>query len=275
MSSNLFKRGVTFLKEEDTRIIDSNALMAKKTVKLAPQPADEEGFSKGLSADVLDVLTQDTEEEKSAGEGPSAEPEGPSAEELRKQALLEIKKQKEEAEAALLVERQRVLEEAKKQGYQDGFAKGMQEVDAQKKQLFDREKELKQSYEEQVARLEPDFVETLTGIYEHIFHVDLSDYKDIVVYLISDTLRKTEGGRDYIIHVSKEDYPYVSMQKKQIAEGGVSSNSSIEIVEDITLSKNQALIETEGGIFDCSLGAQLSELGRRLRLLSYEGPEEE
>ena len=67
----------------------------------------------------------------------------------------------------------------------------------------------------------------------------------------------------------------MSMQKKQIAAGGVSSNASLEIVEDITLSKNQALIETESGIFDCSLGTQLTELGRKLRLLSYEKPAEE
>ena len=48
--------------------------------------------------------------------------------------------------------------------------------------------------------------------------------------------------------------------------------SLLEVVEDITLSKNQALIETDGGIYDCSLGTQLDELGKKLRLLSYEKP---
>lgn len=271
MSSNLFKRGVTCLKEEETRVIDSNALLEKITsARIIPKPADEDGFSSGLSADVLDVLTADEEEQEQ-----ETAAQGPTPEELREQAIREINQRKEEAETELAAERQRVLEEAKQAGYQEGLSRGMQEVEGRKRQLAEKEKALQKEYDSLIAQLEPQFIETLTGIYEHIFHVDLSGYRDIIVYLISDTLRKTEGGRDYIIHVSKEDYPFVSMQKKQIAAGGVSSNASLEIVEDITLSKNQALIETESGIFDCSLGTQLTELGRKLRLLSYEKPAEE
>lgn len=42
-------------------------------------------------------------------------------------------------------------------------------------------------------------------------------------------------------------------------------------MKDITLGKGECLIETEGGIFDCGLGTQLSELRQKLKLLSYEG----
>ena len=49
-----------------------------------------------------------------------------------------------------------------------------------------------------------------------------------------------------------------------------SPSSSIEIVEDNTLSKNECLIETENGVFDCGLGTQLAELKQKLMLLSYE-----
>ena len=79
------------------------------------------------------------------------------------------------------------------------------------------------------------------------------------------------NARDYIIHVSKEDYPYVGMQKQQIVEQGSVGVASVEIVEDTTLGKNECLIETDGGIFDCSLGVQLADLTKQLRLLSYSG----
>ena len=59
------------------------------------------------------------------------------------------------------------------------------------------------------------------------------------------------------------------MQKKQIA-ASVAAGSSIEVVEDLTLSKNQCMIETEDGIFDCGVSTQLTELSNRLKLLSYE-----
>lgn len=140
-----------------------------------------------------------------------------------------------------------------------------------KNSLTARQESLERHYQELLDNLEPQFIDTLTGIYEHLFKVELSGYRDIIVELIAGTMRNIDGGsRGYIIHVSKEDYPYVSMQKKRIAEGVSLANASLEIIEDITLSKNQALIETEGGIFDCSLGTQLAELNQKIRLLSYE-----
>ncbi len=60
------------------------------------------------------------------------------------------------------------------------------------------------------------------------------------------------------------------MQKKEIQAESVAGNATVEIIEDISLRKNECLIETEGGIFDCGLGTQLSELSRKLKLLSYE-----
>ena len=76
--------------------------------------------------------------------------------------------------------------------------------------------------------LEPQFVDTITGIYEHIFDVDLHSYREVLCYLISATMRKTEDNRSFLVHVSKEDYPYVSMQKKQIMAGATAPNSTVE-----------------------------------------------
>ena len=45
--------------------------------------------------------------------------------------------------------------------------------------------------------------------------------------------------------------------------------SVLEIVEDVSLGENDCMIETEGGIFDCGLGTELSELAQKLKLLSY------
>lgn len=34
----------------------------------------------------------------------------------------------------------------------------------------------------------------------------------------------------------------------------------MDIIEDMTLAKNECMIETDNGIFDCGLGTELSEL---------------
>ncbi|MFQ7204259.1 hypothetical protein [Waltera sp.] len=59
--------------------------------------------------------------------------------------------------------------------------------------------------------MEPEFVDTITGIYEHISCIPHS-YREVLCS-ISTTMRKSEDNRSFLIHVSKEDYPYVSMQK--------------------------------------------------------------
>jgi len=45
---------------------------------------------------------------------------------------------------------------------------------------------------------------------------------------------------------------------------------ALEIAEDMTLSPTQCYIETDNGIYDCSLDTELAELSRKLKLLSYE-----
>lgn len=136
--------------------------------------------------------------------------------------------------------------------------------------LKSKEEQLEREYQRKIDELEPQFVEALSGIYEHIFQVDLSEHRDIIIHLIASTIRKVEGSRDFIVRVSKEDYPYVNMQKKQLQVCVSVPNSTVEIIEDFTLSKNECMIETEGGIFDCGLGTELRELSAKLKLLSYE-----
>ena len=99
--------------------------------------------------------------------------------------------------------------------------------------------------------------------------MELSSYREILTALISDVLHKLEGSKNFIIHVSKDDYAYVSMQKKQMLAGAVSESTTVDVVEDAAVARNECMIETENGIFDCGLGTQLSELKKRLTLLCW------
>ena len=285
LSSNLLKRGFTNLVEKDTRVINTNELVAKRIRELSVKMQQEgtEGFVSGLTADKVDALVSDTDEAEDgqqfsgnvikAGEDQQKLKEDAEAqaaqilEDARAQAESILRDAKAQAEA----QKAEVLEQAKKQGQQEAKAEA-ERAEAQREAQYQKKAAgLDAEYQKMMDELEPKFVDTITGIYEHIFHVDLHSYREILCYLISSTMRKTEDNRSFLVHVSKEDYPYVSMQKKQIMTGATSPNSTVEIVEDITLGKGECLIETEGGIFDCGLGTQLSELRQKLKLLSYEG----
>lgn len=283
MSRNLLKRGYTCLQQDDLRLIDTNELVAKRIEELSLKigKASNEGFVSGLQTQEVEALPQGENGDETAkgnvikaNAGEAAEQivadarteaealiedARSRAEELKRQALSDIERESREA-----------LEQARTKGYQEGMEKARTENSRLEEEWKQKCRQLEADYQKMVDELEPRFVDTLTSIYEHIFNVELSSYREVITYLIAATIRKIEGGREFMIHVSKDDYPYVSMQKKQVTSSVAAANSSVEIVEDLTLGKNECLIETENGIFDCGLGTQLAELKQKLKLLSYE-----
>lgn len=296
MSSNLLKMGYTTLQEGEKRLIDTNELVARRIEALAEKMArpenagfvsadDGDGFSAGLNAELVEGLLGDEEsaegvrnvikapEDKSAQMAREAQMRE-EAEQLLAQARESAEAERQEllaqARAQIEEERNTALAQAKEQGYSEGKRKADAELTAKMQELEARDKAREAEYESLLENMELQMVDALTGIYEHLFHVELSSYRGVLVYLLTDALRKIEGGKDFLVHISPEDYPYVSMEKKQLMAALTSPNATMELVENITLKKNECMIETDNGIFDCGLGAQLEELGRKLKLLSYE-----
>lgn len=283
MSSNLLKGRYMNLQQDGKRVIDTNELVAKRIEELSikmHQP-ENDGFVSGLTVPVIeaDDLLQETSDE--AVPQSNVIKSGEDAESIRLSARQEADAMLNEARAEAerlqretlertREESEKILADARKRGYAEGLDRAQKETAQLQIELEEKKKHLEAEYQKCMDELEPQFVDVITGIYEHIFHIELGSYREILTYLISTTMRKVEGNRDFIIHVSKDDYPYVSMQKKQIAAGATASNSSVEVIEDLVLAKNECLVETESGIFDCGLGTQLSELRQKLKLLSYE-----
>ena len=283
MSSNLLKSNYMNLQQDDVRLIAVNELMAKRleAIGINVQKKAADGFVSGLSAQQInldgsvenedvDVLFQNNVLKANEDVEAACEEARTEAERILAEAREQAERITREANVLIEQEKKKVFEQAKMQGYADGQEQARRENAKQQVRLQEKEQQLEAEYQKLADDLEPQFIDTITGIYEHIFHVELRSYRDVLCYLISTTMRKVEGNREFMIHVCKEDYPYVSMQKKQLAASASAANSSVEIIEDLTLSKNDCFIETEGGIFDCGVGTQLSELRQKLKLLSYE-----
>lgn len=271
LSSNLFKSGCVTVKGQEKRVIDTNKLVSDKlealSISLAQQKNQNfaDGFTEGLDAYHVEQLLE---------EEPKEIYMGPSPEELRSEALQEIEEMRKKAKVESETLFHNAMEDGRKkgeaEGYEAGFQRGMQEFQVKEEALMQKEQLLKQQYANQLEHMEAELVDILSGVYETVFQVDLKHYRSIILHIITSTIQKIEGVRDFLIHVSKEDFAYVSMQKKQIQEATGSTSVKVEIVEDFTLSKNDCIIETTGGIFDCGLGTQLEELNRKLKILSYE-----
>jgi flagellar assembly protein FliH len=277
------KGGYFSYQREEARVIDSNELVAWRLEKLATQmeqnskdgTQNEDGFQEGLDALRVDQLFEDyseegTENDRSVIKAQTVQ-DGPTYEEIIEQARQEADQIIRDAMEEASNQKQQILEQARKEGFQAGYDDGMKEVSAIKAELSEKSNQLDEHYEKRIEELEPLFIDNLTSIYEHIFHVKLAGNKEIIFYLLQDAVRKIENTKNFIIHVSKEDYGFVSMQKKELL-AGVANSDTAEIVEDMTLKASECFIETSGGIFDCSLDTQLTGLTKELKLLSYVKP---
>ena len=284
LSKNLIKANQFVLKEKEPIIVDTNELVAQKIESHAPvfEEFKPEGFQFGLNAPEVDPLFGDMDYVPEDGEFPMElipqEPvyTGPSPEELIAEAQAEIEEMRIEAEKNISFLKKCSMEEGKQQGYEEGMQMAMQELDAAKQELEVAKQELKAKekameleYQNLIDQLEPQFIKTITGIYEEVFKVELTGYKNILRHAIANTIRKVEGSKDFLVHVSRGDYGKMVEQKELLLDS-ISKQVTVELVEDATLKENECMIETNSGIFDCSIGVQLEELTKKLRLLSFE-----
>lgn len=288
--SNVLK-GFFVSVEDDKRVVDTNELVQiriqeeqEKRARLqaiADEGYDlEEGFQEGLPISNLDALVSD-DSESMVIKG-NAEPMMPDT-----GALDELNAQIEEAnevleslraEADSIMESAQIeaenikaqaFESAKAEGYQAGYDEGMQAVSAFQAELEDQANQMNAQYQQALEELEPAFIEAITDIYEHIFKVDLESYKGVVANLLIDTINGNSDAKNIIIHLSREDYPMIIEMKEDIlTETGMMADN-VEFIQDATLGSSDCIIETDNGIFDCSLGTELKELKKKLTLLSY------
>ena len=187
-------------------LINTNDLVAKRIRELAAKMQQDEGtgFISGLAADKVEALVTDTgdgeENPQTSGNVIKA---GEDLQKLKEEAEAEAQKIIEDAkakaesilaDARAQAEAQKAdaLEQARRQGQQEAKAEA-ERAEAQRAAEYQKKAAgLDAEYQKRMDELEPQFVDTITGIYEHIFDVDLHSYREVLCYLISATMRKTE-----------------------------------------------------------------------------------
>lgn len=286
--SNLYKSAYVVQKESESRVIDSNEIVARKIQKLTEIMEAEvnkgedgenfDGFVEGLDAVAVESLLEDPE--ANVPESDAYESQVAAARDeleiLRQQADEVIKDAKENAkeiQSKAEKEAAAICDEARQNGYNDGYDKGYNEglLKAQEaEERFNANEAMRQQeYERQISELEPMLVSTLCDIYEHVIGIEVAGKSNIVMHLLSRALRTIEGGINYLVHVSSDDFAYATEHKNELT-AILGSTNTLEIIEDITLTQGQSFIETESGIYDCSFGIEMELLRKEIMILSRE-----
>ncbi len=288
--SNLFKGAFISFDESDARIIDNNELANKKIEEFqeqelkrqrammaedesfSPEGDENSDFSPGIDMEQLDQLTEDQSIIGAPNEDPQFDMEAMQAEidfklqQASEQAEAIINDAQNQAEEI----KQGAIEQGHQEGYDAGYQEGMAAVESLKADIETQRDGLEKEYQMLVDELEPEMVDVLTQIYEHVLGIELRDDKGIILHLLKNTLSRIEPGNDLIVHVSSDDYDEVMDEKEALNACVTSPNTTMEIIEDPLLKENECMIESDSGVFDCSLGVELSEISRKLKLLSFD-----
>lgn len=292
--SNLIKSGFVAFSQDNTLVIDANENKIIKAIDEASdeaaaalQDSVEEALAEALIRDAElegvdfgeDVLTMDTSELPHISDSP---------EEIKQVTDEVLKSAKEEAEsivdrahdeaeqlrAAAYDEAEEMKQQAKEEGYQNGYEEGMatarQELENKSKALDQRMQEVELELQEKEAALiqntEQKMVDLLCQLIPSITGVVIENQRDVLLYLINNAMQDLDNSKKFVIRVSLDDYELLAERQDEIY-GALNPNVELELFQDAKLAPMQCQIETDNGIVDVSLDVQLHNLLTALKLM--------
>lgn len=276
--SNILKKGSAVYKEE--RIIDYNEILKEKIKSFTElseknkKRMDSDGFVNGLDAPVIEV----DDDMSDAGLSQAATLESESVDDIINNARQEaddiIDEANKQAEIILSEAKgqaEEVQSEAHENGYNEGLLSAQNEYNDKAMQLENeynaKVSELEEQYSKMREEIEPDLVNTLMDVFEKVTHTIAEDNKEIVLHLINNVMKNVDNSHEFVIKVSPEDYQFVADNQGKIY-CAMSSEVNLEVVQEASLKSSECIIETDTGVFNCSLDIELNNLIKEIKLLS-------
>lgn len=271
----------------EARVIDSNEAVSAKIMEITKtikkngysENTTDDGFVVGIEAKDVEALISDEDGSEAAETVQTMMTK--DIEYMLNNADMQAKSIVDKARydaAMILADAKKQAEELKRNakdegmslGYDEGMSKSIGEVEQLKQQILAQKEEMEIEYNQLIENIEPQLVETILEVFSNITNVISMDKKDIILSLVNSVMAGDDVSNNYIIRVSSEDVRFLRDNKDKI-EKMSRKDIHIEIVEDMSLKKNQCLIDTDLGIFDASLDIQLENLINDIKILSCMG----
>ncbi len=262
--------------EEDE--VSEEELIDGKTMEQLRQEAEE--FERDFLRRKEEALREAEEEKQSIIQ--KAEKEAFNIFRKKNEEAMEVKVQAEE-EAKAIVEKAKIearniegeikdketkiLNDARKRGYQDGFEEGYKNGESEVKRLTDRIQVILnstiQKRNEIFVETEQQIINLVLLIAKKVIKVISENQKNVVINNVVQALRKLKSRGDVAIRVNLSDIELTSAHKKDFVEM-VEGVKSIKILEDSTVDKGGCIIETDFGSIDARISSQLHEIEEKI-----------
>ncbi len=205
-------------------------------------------------------------------------PAGPSYEEIVTEAreeadriLSEASAQAEQILADATVRGQVVFEEQKTLGYEAGEAMVAEEIERAKREMNEQlevhTQALQSEYEEKLSHMEQDITDAIIQVFDRVFHIQFEDQKDILMYLITDTMLGIHGDKKFKIFTTADQISFLEEHMDSLKEK-LGADVELELMYDGNIAPGGCRIETDHGVFDCGIDTQLSNIYKSIRALS-------
>ena len=203
---------------------------------------------------------------------------GPQAEEILEQARMEAQQIIDDANAQaeeilnaaqLNADAMKNLarQDGEKEGYNEGTQRAALELADAKSSMEAEIQRIENQYMEMQMNMEREIVDMCLPVFERVFSAELSGKKDVIYHLLDHCIMKIERTGQMQIKVSDANAEYIKGKKEEI-QSKVGAEVGLDIIANPLLNDSQCIIETDGGIFDCSIDTELDNLIREIKALS-------
>ena len=265
--SNLYKQRYVTSESTNKRVINSNQMVEQKLAMLQrtflAQHSNEDsadGFMSGIVATEVDM--DELKEAEPDYVTDAKEEADRILSEARLQAQQILTDANNQVDAVVLQAQQ----EGHQQGYEQGSEMARRELQQEQDEYEKRRVLLEEQYQDQLEQMEPQLLDVILQVVEKVFDIQFSDKKEILLHLIRKTLTGVENCNQFQIRAGQDNYLFLETHKDEIVDAVV-SGVTISVMADASMEDDRCLIETDSGMYDCTIDVELKNLIKDIRSL--------
>jgi len=161
----------------------------------------------------------------------------------------------------------KVREDARKvgydQGYKDGWTEGKNEVERLVSRIHTIVEKLIEKRNDIIDGAETQIVNLVLLMVKKVVKVISENQKNVVISNVIQALRKLKTRGDVVIRVNLEDVQLTTDNTKEFIRL-IENVRSISVVEDTTVDQGGCVIETDFGEIDARISSQLHEIEEKI-----------
>ena len=164
-------------------------------------------------------------------------------------------------------ERPMYMEQAQKEGYQQGIEDGVQKGYRETAEAIAYAKEIvelsKQEYSKQIEAAEPVILELAMKVAGKIIGYELKENEEAFFSMVKRAIKEARENREVQLHIHPSQYPFILSHKEEL-EAIFPKNTDLYVYPNDELAESSCIIESESGRIDASIDSQLREMKDKL-----------